>query len=228
MHEIFERTLRLIGVEGLEKLQNAHVLVAGVGGVGSYVAETLGRGGIGELTLIDSDVIELSNLNRQLHALQSTVGQPKVEAMGERLKDINPEIALHLVFDRITEDFFATDVMQAPYDFIVDAVDDVQAKLMLIRFAKEHQIPVISSMGTANKVENRFFKIVDISETKVCPLARKMRKSLRDVGIDKGVKVVYSEDCPEKTEGALGTLSFVPGTAGLLISGYVIRNILNL
>ena len=224
---IFERTIRLLGQENFQKLQNSTILVAGIGGVGSYVAEALVRGGVGEIILIDKDKIELSNINRQLHALCSTVGQLKVEAMKTRLLDINPALRIEIYADIIENDYLMKMFSNRNISYVIDAIDDVKGKVQLILFSRENNIPLISSMGTANKLENQAFKIVDISKTKICPLARKLRQLLKNYNIYKGVKVLYSETLPKKFESKiLGTISYVPATAGLLVAGEVIKDIL--
>lgn len=218
-----ERTEELIGTEALARLRAARVLIAGVGGVGSYCAEALVRSGVGHLILIDDDVIDASNLNRQLHALRSTLGRAKVEAMGERLMDINPALDLTLCKERIGRVFAWPEAL----DYIVDCIDDVPAKVALIRFAKAQGIPVISSMGTGNHIDNRSFVVTTIDQTKICPLARKLRKELRQEDLCQAVKVCYVEAAPYKRpEGPPGTLCHVPATGGLTIAGTVIGDLI--
>lgn len=224
---IFEREITLIGDASFKKLNNSKICLAGVGGVGSYVAEALVRSGIGKIILIDYDKIEISNINRQLHALNSTVGQYKVEAMKARLLDINPELNIQIYKEKINDDFLYNSIDDQGITYIIDAIDDVQGKISLIKFAKMKNIPVISCMGTANKIDNKTFKVVDISKTNVCPLARKMRYSLKKEGIIRGVKVVYSETISKKSDGVLGTIAFVPGTAALLLTSEVVCDIIN-
>lgn len=231
MAEMFDRTKLLIGEENLEKLKQAHVAVAGIGGVGSYVAEGLARAGVGNLTLIDNDCIDVTNLNRQIHALHSTIGMKKTDAMAKRILDINPLIRLVLVDERIIEDNVAK-IFLDRYDYMVDAVDDVRAKIAMVKWAKEHEINIICSMGTANKLSAQKFEICDISKTEVCPLARTMRRELRKIGIEKGVEVLYSKDeviKPQRDnedDKSVGSISYVPSVAGLLIAGNVVRSIL--
>lgn len=228
----FTRTQMILGAEKLEKLQQARVIIFGIGGVGSYVAEALARAGIGTLYLVDHDTIDITNLNRQLIALHSTIGKPKVEVMKKRILDINPEAKVTTIqkfyLPENAEDFFQSD-----YDYIIDAIDTVSAKLDLIQKAKEKNIPIISSMGTGNKLDPSQFEIVDITKTSVCPLAKVVRKELAKRGI-KGVKVLYSKEEPLKVSSALasskhtvpGSISYVPSCAGLMIAGEVIRNLI--
>ena len=221
MKQQYERTSRIIGEEGIETLRKRRVLVFGVGGVGSYVCEGLARAGVGALTLVDKDVVDVTNINRQIPALHSTVGRPKATVMAERIRDIDPDCNVDT-----KEIFFlpdnADDIDFASYDYVVDAVDTVTAKIYIIERAKEAGVPVISSMGTGNKLEGGVFRIADIEDTKVCPLAKVMRRELRkrDIG---DVKVLYSEEEPH---GEGGSISFVPSVAGLLIAGEVVRDLL--
>ncbi|MFZ5943333.1 MAG: tRNA threonylcarbamoyladenosine dehydratase [Bacillota bacterium] len=237
MENIFNRTKLLIGNEGLEKLQKAKVAVLGVGGVGSFTVEALVRAGIGKITLIDHDIVDITNINRQLHALVSTVGKVKVELMRERIFQINPQAEVNAVREFITPENIK-ELLEGQYNYIVDAIDNITGKLAIIQFAKEKDIPVISSMGAANKLSNKNFQVVDISETRVCPLAKVIRKELKNKGIPSGVKVVYSPDPiikPDKfqlenTSGKRempGSISFVPPVAGLLLAGEVVNDILN-
>ena len=220
----FHRTERLIGQEAVKKLNNARVIVFGVGGVGSYVCEALARAGIGAMEIVDKDVVDITNINRQLIALHSTIGKPKVEVCRKRLLDINPgmEVTARQCFylpEKSDEFDFSR------YDYVVDAIDNVTAKLDIICKAKEAGVPVISSMGTGNKLDPMAFKIADIEKTKVCPLAKVMRKELRKRGVS-GVKVVYSEEEPADTESRTpASISFVPSAAGLLIAKAVIEDL---
>lgn len=217
----FERTRRVIGSEGVSDLQKSRVLIFGVGGVGSYVAEGLARAGIGHITLVDADVVDVTNINRQIPALHSTIGRPKVEVMAERIWDINPEC-------RVQEEqlFFMPEdetIDFSSYDYVVDAVDTVTAKIEIILRAKQAGVPVISSMGTGNKVNPGMFRITALEKTKVCPLAKVMRKEMRKRGIT-DVKVIYSEEEPLSVGGSV---SFVPSVAGLMIAGEVVKDILS-
>lgn len=235
MKEQFLRTAMLLGEEAIEKLQRARVAVFGIGGVGGYTVEALARAGIGHLDLIDNDCVSLSNINRQLLATHSTVGMPKVEAAKQRILDINPEcrVVAHQVFyTPETENRF--DFTQ--YDYIVDAIDTVTGKLALVQNAHAAGTPIICCMGTGNKLDASAFQVADISKTSMCPLARIMRKELGKRGI-KHLKVVYSQEealTPtgwEEEAAALGkrqipgSVSFVPGAAGLILAGEVIKDI---
>ena len=226
MQEAFERTALLLGEEKLEKLAGSRVAVFGVGGVGGYVVEALARGGIGALDLIDNDVICLSNLNRQIIALHSTIGMAKVDAAAQRIADINPEciVRRHKCFylpqNRAEFDF-------ASYDYVVDAIDTVTAKIDLILAAKEAGVPVISAMGCGNKLDPTRFEVADLSETTMDPLARVMRRELKKRGV-LHVKVVYSKEPairPREEGRTPGSVSFVPSAAGLVIAGEVIRDL---
>ena len=225
----------------MEKLKNAHVAIFGIGGVGGYVAEALARSGVSHLDLIDNDDVALSNLNRQIIALHSTIGRPKVDVMKERILDINPEaeVFAHKCFYLPeTKDQFDF----SKYDYVVDAVDTVTAKLQIIMQAKAADVPVISSMGAGNKVDPTKFEVADISQTSVCPLARVMRQECKKRGI-KNVKVVYSKEKPVVTHKAEGTVTelkgtaptatpapascaFVPSVAGLIIASEVIKDLI--
>ena len=229
------RTAILLGCETLEKLHNAHVAVFGVGGVGGHVCEALARAGVGALTLVDRDVVSLSNINRQMIALHSTVGRSKVEVMRERIHDINPECRVTAI-----EAFYlpetADEIPLEGLDYIVDAVDTVAAKIELAVRGAQLGIPVISAMGAGNKLSATGFVATDIYRTSGCPLARVMRRELKARGV-KGLKVVYSPEpatpphpeAPVQAEpGArmpTGSLPFVPGVAGLLLAGEVIRDL---
>lgn len=224
MSEIFSRNEILIGKEKQNIIENKTVAIFGVGGVGSYVVESLGRCGIKELILIDSDTISMSNINRQIIALHSTVGKYKVDVMKERLLDINPDIKV-TTYTTFIKNGNSKDILNShKIDFIVDAIDTVSSKLELIKHAKELNIPIISSMGTGNKLDPSKFEITDISKTSVCPLAKKIRKELKSLNI-KNVKVLYSKEEPKKEseEKTIGSISFVPSSAGLLITSYIIK-----
>jgi len=223
MKQQYERTSRIIGEEGVDRLHDCSVLVFGTGGVGSYVCEGLARAGIGRLTIVDKDVVDETNINRQIIALHSTIGQPKAKLMADRIRDIDPDC-------RVTarEMFFLPggqpdDLDFASYDYVVDAVDTVSAKIYIIERARQAGVPVISSMGTGNKLDGGAFKITTIEKTKVCPLAKVMRRELKKRDIT-GVKVLYSEEEPKAVGGSI---SFVPSVAGLLIAGEVVRDLLS-
>lgn len=225
-----ERTELLIGKEGIEKLASSSVLVFGVGGVGGYVCEALARAGVGAISVVDNDRISESNINRQIIAATETIGRRKTEVMAERIGSINPRCRVQR-FDCFylpgDEDICGL-FNFAAYDYVVDAVDTVAAKIDIICRCKEAGTPVISSMGTGNKMDPGRFEIADISRTSVCPLAKAVRKALRDRGI-KGVKVLYSREEPVKTGNRTpGSISFVPSAAGLMIAGQVVRDLLAL
>ena len=230
MREEFSRTELLLGDAAIAKLNNAHVAVFGVGGVGGYVVEALARAGVGSLDIIDRDEVSLSNINRQIIALSSTVGRPKTDVFSERIKDINSDCRVNAY-----KTFFlpnnSSEFDFSQYDYVVDAVDTVTAKLEIIRCAKEKNIPVISCMGTGNKLDPGLFCIADISKTSICPLAKVMRRELKKRGIE-GVKVLYSKEKPAATKDfdengkpVPGSISFCPSVAGLLIAAEVVRDI---
>ena len=225
-----ERSALLLGQAGLEKLQKAHVAVFGVGGVGGACAEALVRAGIGELTLFDPDGVSINNINRQLIALHSVVGQPKVEVCAKRFLDINPQLNLHLqpvFYSAENADMYPL----SAYDYVVDAIDTVSSKLLMIQLAHEQQVPIISSMGTGNKLDPSRLEIADIQKTSVCPLARVMRRELKKRGIQH-LTVVYSQEEPLKAVAdtefgrhSPGSISFVPPVAGYLLASRVIRDL---
>ena len=228
---IFSRAELLLGEEALEKLRSARVALFGIGGVGSFAAEALARGGVGHITLVDGDTVSITNINRQLIALHSTVGKEKTAVMAERIADISPETEVEtypVVYGAENRDLLDFSI----YDYVIDAIDTVTSKLILIEEAKKAGVPVISCMGTGNKFHPERFEVTDISKTSVCPLAKVMRKELKVRGI-KNVKVVYSKEEPQKPTASTetgkrqipGSLSFVPPVAGLLLAGEVIRHI---
>ena len=222
----------------MEKLRSSRIAIFGIGGVGGFVAEALARSGIFHLDLIDSDSVSLTNLNRQIIALHSTVGRPKVDVMRERILDINPEADV-----RTHQCFFLPETKDqfdfSQYDYVVDAVDTVKAKLELIVRAKENNVPIICSMGAGNKLDPTAFEVADISETSVCPLARVMRQECKKRGL-RGVKVVYSKERPveikiqagdeslEKKGNSIapGSIAFVPSVAGLIIASEVVKDLM--
>lgn len=227
----FERTELLLGADSLTKLQKSRIAVFGIGGVGGYTTEALARVGVGQLDIIDNDTVSESNINRQIIALHSTVGMSKVQVMKQRILDINPGATVNAF-----ECFFLPETSAqfdfSAYNYVVDAVDNVTAKIEIIRRAKTAGVPVISCMGTGNKLNPLAFKITDISETCVCPLARILRRELSHRGIT-GVKVLYSEEPPVKTAAkdektskpVPGSISFVPSVAGLIIASEVVRDL---
>lgn len=234
IHE-FSRTELLLGEKGLDRLKNAVVMVLGVGGVGSHCIEALARCGVGRLILVDNDVVSVTNINRQSIALHSTVGQYKTNIMKDKIRDICPETEV------ITHEMFVLpenieELFKDKPDYIIDAIDTVTAKLALVEKAGEYEIPIISCMGTGNKLHAELFEITDISKTSVCPLCKVMRKELKARGIYH-LKVLYSKEKPVDISGRTsgedkgnrrslpGSVSFVPPVAGLLIAGEVIRDI---
>lgn len=222
----FERTTLLIGEEKQNILKNANIIVFGIGGVGSYVVEALVRAGIGHLTIVDFDIVDITNINRQIIALNSTIGQKKIEAAKKRILDINPNIELH-TYDTFISDETISKFDFTKYNFIIDAIDNVEGKLQIIEKAIKYNIPIISSLGTANKLDPTKLTITDISKTNTCPLARIVRTKLRKKGINH-LNVLYSSEIPVKSSSTtLGSISFVPSTAGLLISSFVINNLIS-
>ena len=222
MNDRDSRTLKLIGEEGLARLKASSVLIVGVGGVGSYAAEAVARAGVGCITVMDGDSVQPSNLNRQLIALTSTLGRNKADVMAERIRDINPDTKVNAIARFYEED----DLLDlTAFDWVIDAIDSVLAKTALIKTAVEKDINIVSAMGAAGKFDTQF-KVADISKTSTCPLAKVMRKRLREIGIEH-LPVVYSEEKPVPRDGDLGTLSYVPGSAGLCLAGYVIRSIVD-
>ena len=232
MDERFIRTSLITGEDNIEKLNNCTVAVFGVGGVGGYVCEALARSGVGKLVLFDGDTVAVSNINRQIIALSSTVGKFKADVMKDRILDINPkaEVKVHNVFFKPEN---ADDFDFTSFDYIVDAVDDIKAKLAIAEIANRLNIPMISAMGAGNKLDPTKFEVSDIYKTSVCPLARIMRRELKKLGIKK-LKVVYSKEEPKnppyKIEGekTVGSLAFVPSVMGLIIAGEVIKDICGL
>ena len=229
--DTFERTRKVLGEKAMHKLANARVAVFGVGGVGGHVVEALARSGIGAIDLIDSDKVEQSNINRQIVALQSTVGEYKVDIARERILDINPQCEV-----MVYRTFFLPETSDAfdfaAYDYVADAIDTVTGKIELIVKCKETGTPVISSMGAGNKLDPTAFEVADIYSTSVCPLAKVMRRELKARGID-SLKVVYSREIPRKPEGAEGeeartpgSLAFVPSVAGLIMAGEIIKDLI--
>jgi tRNA A37 threonylcarbamoyladenosine dehydratase len=222
----FERTVRLIGEESQERLLRSSVAIFGIGGVGSYAAEALCRAGIGHITFIDADVVDETNINRQLIATHATEGIPKCEVMLRRALEINPSgsfEALRIFYDAET----AHMVDLAQFDYVIDAIDSVSSKLLLIESCAAQNVPIISAMGAGNKLDPTRFRVADIYQTKVCPLARVMRRELKKRGIDH-LKVVYSEEEPISPSGDArlpASISFVPSAAGLVLAGAVIRDI---
>lgn len=230
---IFSRTSLLLGEDPFNTLVSAHVLLVGVGGVGSYAAEALVRAGLGSLTLIDGDVVQASNINRQLHALTTTIGQPKVAVMAERLQLINP--ALHVCpLQLVVTPENIPQLLAEPYDLVLDAIDTFDAKLALIRGCVERGIPVIASMGAAGKLDPARVRCADLAESQGCRLARKLRKLLRREGVTDGVRVIYSDEAfashgfgEKEPEGdarrPMGSISYLPAMFGLQLAAEAVR-----
>lgn len=229
----FQRTKILLGEEALQRLRSSYVAVFGIGGVGGYVCEALARSGVGRFDLIDSDKVDITNLNRQIIALRSTIGKYKVDVMKERMLDIDPDIdvvARRCFFLPENSDDFPF----SEYDYVVDAVDTVTAKIELIMKAKSTGVPVISSMGAGNKLDPGAFKVADIYDTNICPLARVMRRELKKRGVE-SLKVVYSGETPvmpgfeqehaEKRRSVPGSTAWVPAAAGLMIASEVAKDL---
>lgn len=231
-----ERTSLLLGEEKLERLRQAHVLVVGLGGVGAYAAEMLVRAGVGRMTIADADVVALSNINRQLVALHSTVGRPKAEVLAERLRDIAPELQLTVVAKYIRDEETYTLLDAAPYDYVVDAIDTLSPKLALIKGALDRGFPVVSSMGAGAKTDPTQLEIADIGKTHHCPLAHMLRKRLHKIGIRTGFRAVFSPEpiregamieCEEQNKKSnVGTISYLPALFGIGCASVVIRDLI--
>lgn len=223
MNERDSRTALLIGESGVEKLKNSRVAVFGLGGVGSYCAEALARAGVGALVLVDKDTVEESNVNRQLVAAYSTLGERKTEVMKRRVLDVNPQCAVD-VFPLFYLPETQNEIDLSGCNYIADCIDNVTAKLLLIETAEKKNIPVVSAMGAGNKLDPEKIRIADLNETKVCPLARVMRRELKKRGIS-GVTVAYSEEEPVVNADMVGSVSFVPSVMGLMMAGKIIREL---
>lgn len=237
MGKKFDRTKRLLGEEAMQRLQQAHVAVFGIGGVGGHAVDALVRSGVGEITIVDSDEVAESNINRQLIATTKTVGRKKVEVMKEHILEINPEVKVH-----IYDCFFLPETKEQfsfyRYDYVIDAVDTVTAKLALVEACQEADVPIISCMGAGNKLDPTAFEVADIYKTSVCPLAKVMRRELKKRNI-KHLKVVYSKEMPVDAKedekfvsdevrarrAVPGSIAFVPSVAGLILAGEVIKDI---
>ena len=230
-----ERTRLLLGDEGFEKLNSSHVLVVGLGGVGGYVAEQLTRAGIGELTIVDGDVVSQSNMNRQLLALQSTQGKPKAEVMAARLRDINPDVKLHVV-SQFMKDQALIDLISQPYDYVVDAIDTVSPKVFLLYYAVQNNQRIVSCMGAGGKMHPDKIEIADIDKSHHCHLAFYIRKKLHKLGIRTGIRVVFSpepvnksaviEEESQNKASNVGTISYMPAAFGCFCASVVINGLL--
>lgn len=245
MLNAFSRTELAIGEEGLKILRESSVAVLGIGGVGSYAAEALARAGIGKLLLVDRDVVDITNINRQIHALHSTIGRSKALLMAERIKEINPEAEvtpLQIFYSEETREA----VFRQPLDYVVDAIDTITHKIHLVMECKRRGIPIVSSMGAANKMDPTAFRVADLAETSYDPIARVMRRKLKEAGIT-GVKVVYSKEEPlasrpevmeqivadpdspiSKVRQPPASISFVPPVAGMILASVVVKDLLGI
>lgn len=226
------RTALIVGNEGVEKLKNSNVLIFGVGGVGSFAAEAIARAGVGKMTIVDFDDVDITNINRQLPALHSTVGKDKVDVMKERILDINPDIDIKAIKDMYTAEN-SDQLLSGDYDYVVDAIDMVSSKIHLIESCVKKNLTIISSMGMGNKLDPTKIVVTDIHKTQMCPLAKVVRKELRDRKIKK-LKVVYSTEKPVELKERImngkkitpGSISFVPSVAGLTIASVVINDLI--
>lgn len=236
MDNWLERTELLLGGEKLDRLKRAHVLVVGLGGVGAYAAEMVARAGVGRMTIADADVVNPSNINRQLVALHSTVGRQKADVLAERLRDINPDIQLEVVNRYIRDEETYRLLDAAPYDYVVDAIDTLSPKLALIAAALERRLPLVSSMGAGAKMDPTKLEIADISKTHHCPLAHMLRKRLHKLGIRSGFRAVFSPEpmregamilCEEQNKKSnVGTISYIPALFGIGCASVVIRGLI--
>ena len=232
-----DRTQLLIGEQGIERLKNSHVLVVGLGGVGAYAAEQLARAGIGKMTIVDGDVVSITNRNRQLLALRSTLGRPKAEVMAERIRDINPEVELEVI-NQYMKDEAIIELVSKPYDFIVDAIDTVAPKVFLLYYARQNNQRIVSCMGAGGKYHPEKIQIADISQSNHCRLAFYIRKRLHRLGIHDGITVVFSPEPVDDSailknvEGEqnkvsnVGTISFMPAAFGIFCASVVINGLL--
>lgn len=231
-----ERTLLMVGEERLAKLTNAHVLVVGLGGVGAYAAEQICRAGVGKMTIVDGDVVEATNRNRQLPALISNDGKPKAEIMGERFRDINPNIEVMVINEYLKDDRMIEILESDKFDYVVDAIDTLSPKVFLIYHSVQRNIPIVSSMGAGGKFDPALIQSSDISKSYNCKLARMLRKRLYKLGVRKGVQVVFSPEEVDKErvrveegrnkKSAVGTISYMPPLFGCHIASVVLRNLL--
>ena len=238
IEEAFSRLALLLGDDGCRRLQAASVFVCGTGGVGSWAVETLVRCGIGHLTMMDADVVKPSNLNRQLCALHSTLGHPKVEVLAERMRDISPNLAITAIAKHLAPEECHSLLQDGHFDCVIDAIDERPTKLALLEECYQLGIPIVSSMGAANKIDPSQVRIADISETYGCPLARLIRKSLHKRGIESGIRVVFSPELPlRETSGntpeatgekrPIGTIAFLPAIFGLYCASETVRILLS-
>ncbi|WP_417508777.1 ThiF family adenylyltransferase [Methylophaga sp.] len=233
---LFERTHILIGDEGIEKLQNSHIFLAGIGGVGSYTAEALARMGVGKMTLVDHDVVSGSNMNRQLVALRSTVDVLKADVIAARIKDINPDCQVTLITDFLTPESIPT-VLSQGYDVVIDAIDSLSSKAALLETAWRNEMTVFASMGAGGKLDPTQVKTGDLMDTSICKLAKQLRGQLRKRGVGRGIQTVYSLEAPlpplppepvsrGRARAVNGTVSYMPSIFGLTLAGLVINHII--
>ncbi|MEN8965721.1 MAG: tRNA threonylcarbamoyladenosine dehydratase [Polaribacter sp.] len=231
-----ERTELLVQKQGLEKLQNAHILIVGLGGVGSYAAEFIARAGVGKMTIVDGDVFDETNINRQLPALQSTIGKSKTSILSARIRDINPNIQL-IALEEFLSPERAFEIVTKDYDYVLDCIDSITPKINLLVAARRKKVKIISSMGAGGKLDATKIKVKDISKTKNCTMARVLRKRLKERKVDKGVKAVYSEEVQipasvKITDGSnfkksyYGTISYMPAAFGLQAAAHVVNYLL--
>lgn len=231
-----ERTELLVQKQGLEKLENAHILIVGLGGVGSYAAEFIARAGVGKMTIVDGDVFDETNINRQLPALQSTIGKSKTSILSARIRDINPNIQL-IALEEFLSPERAYEIVTKDYDYVLDCIDSITPKINLLVAARRKKVKIISSMGAGGKLDATKIKVKDISKTKNCTMARVLRKRLKERKVDKGVKAVYSEEVQipasvKITDGSnfkksyYGTISYMPAAFGLQAAAHVVNYLL--
>ena len=228
-NEFYQRTAMLIGEEKLAKLISSTVVVCGIGGVGAAATEALARSGVGNLRLVDFDTIAKSNLNRQLHTTLKNVGEVKAKAMADRINSINPDCKVEVIAEKITTENIG-EILKGT-DYIIDAIDDVPAKIGIAVFARKNSIPMVMSMGTGNKVHPEMLELADISQTEVCPLARKIRRELKKYGISKNLPVVYTKEQPQRADTTVNTpasIAFVPPVAGMILAGKAVRDLTGL
>ena len=226
INDDFDRTKKLIGEENFSKLTAATVAIFGVGGVGSFTVEALARSGVGHLILIDKDNVDVTNINRQIHALNSTIGKSKVEIMRQRILDINPNAQVDAIQKFYLPNESADDFFICGYDYVVDAIDTITAKINLVVECRRRKIPIISSMGAGNKLNPTKFKVADIYKTSTDPVAKIMRKKLRELNVE-NLKCVYSDEVPQNVEGVIGSIAFVPSVAGLIIAAEVVKDLVS-
>jgi tRNA threonylcarbamoyladenosine dehydratase len=232
----YKRTELLVGSTGIEKLRNAHVLVVGLGGVGAYAAETICRAGVGKMTIVDGDTVEMTNRNRQLPALVSNEGHPKAEVLAKRFHDINPDIQLEIINDYLQEEHMHQVLQAQQFDYVVDCIDTLSPKVTLMYTAVQLNLPSVSSMGAGGKMDPTQIQIADISKSYNCALAKMIRKRLRKMGVHKGIKVVFSPEDVDKSKliieesrnkkSTVGTISYMPPAFGCFIGSVVIRDLL--